>query len=363
MKKSIYLFSMLLFLLATATSCSDWGEEPELNFLELESADVSFDAFGGTRDIIVKSTDDVTASCGDSWCTTAVSGNKVTVTVSANGELLSRATVVTVISGVKKVQMPVTQSGVRIDFDRSPLILSGEAGDTTLLINAPVPVTVTSSTAWLVPSVTDTTLTLHVEDNPAFASRASTLTLTAGSFSVAVEVTQRGRKAWLPFDAYVGTWTFTHTISTLTSATMYYKQATAVASGGTALHVTLKAGMSTSSTFTFIMEYDSVTGTVNIPVQKVFEAGNNDVRLSGFDGGSVYFDIGNGGMTGAPVSGTLAKPVLAFTDNGKATGTNAPYVGFILWQVARDTGRGVGEYTTFGYFSTSRYTNITMTKQ
>ena len=72
MKKLIYLLSTLLSL-ATAVGCSDWGEEPDMNILELESANVSFDAFGGARDIIVKSTGDVTASCSDAWCTVAVS--------------------------------------------------------------------------------------------------------------------------------------------------------------------------------------------------------------------------------------------------------------------------------------------------
>ena len=362
MKKLIYLLSALLCL-TTAVGCSDWGEEPALNFLELESSNVSFDAFGGTGNIVVKSTDDVTATCGDAWCATAVSGNKVTVTVPAYSELLGRSTVVTVISGVKKVQVPVTQSGVQIDFDRSPLTLPGEAGDTTLLINAPVPFAVNSSATWLAPDVTGTALTLHAEENPAFADRASTLTLTAGSFSIAVKVTQRGKKAWLPFDAYAGTWTFIHTTGTLTSGATYSKQATVVASGTDTLHVTLEIGNTASSSFTFVMTYDQATGTVDIPVQKVFEAGNNDVNLSGFDGDYVYFGIGNGGMAGAPVSGTPAKPVLAFADNGKAIIAMAPYIGFVLWQVVRDTGENADEYVTFGDASTSRYTNITMKKQ
>jgi hypothetical protein len=352
MKKIIYAFPVLLCL-AAAVGCSDWGEEPALNILELESANVSFDAFGGSGDIVVKSTDNVTASCSEAWCATAVSGNKVTVTVPANGELLGRTTVVTVISGMKKVQVPVTQSGVLIDFDRSPLTLSGEAGDTTMLINAPVPLTVTSSATWLAPSITDAALTLRAEDNPAFTSRSSTLTLTAGSFSVAVEVTQRSRKAWLPFDAYVGTWTFIHTTGTLTTATQYSKQATAVASGDTALHVTLKVGTSGSSTFTFVMTYDPTTGTVNIPVQKLFKTTDNtDVSFFAFNGStSIRFA---GGMIGIPTGGTLAKPVLTFKDSEDST----TYIGLALILEPNSFYMGFGIAA-----STFRYTNITMKKQ
>ena len=352
MKKLIYLLSTLLSL-ATAVGCSDWGEEPDMNILELESANVSFDAFGGARDIIVKSTGDVTASCSDAWCTVAVSGNKVMVTVPPNGELLGRATVVTLISGAKKVQVPVAQSGVQIDFDRSPLTLSGGAGDTTLLINAPVPFTVASSATWLVSSHTDTTLTLQAEANPAFEDRSATLKVTAGSFSISVGVTQRARKAFLPFENYIGTWTFIHAAGTLTSGATYSKQATVVASGDTALHVTLKVGTPASSTFTFVMKYDPATGTVNIPAQKLFKTKDStDVSLFTFNRSSGFKFAG--GMTGTPTGGTLANPVLTFMDSESAT-TN---IGFILI-LEPDT-----FYMGFGIAaSTFRYTYITMKKQ
>jgi hypothetical protein len=330
--------------------CSDWGEEPGLNILELESANVSFDAFGGARDIIVKSMDSLTATCNASWCTTSVSGNKVSVTVPANEELLSRATVVTVISGVKKVQVPVMQSGVFIDFDRSPLTISGEAGDTTLVVNAPVPVKVSSSATWLVSSVSGATLKLQAEVNPTFDTRASTLTLTAGSFSISVEVTQQGKKAFLPFNAYTGAWTFTHTTGASASGSKYNKTAVVTAAGTDTLSVNLKAGTEASSTFTFIMTYDPATGTVHIPAQKVFESNGSDVSLFVFNGSAgIRF---SGGMTGKPVGGTPDKPVLAFKHSIDPT----EYMGFIL-VLAPDS-----EYTEFGNSSTSRYTNITMTK-
>jgi hypothetical protein len=361
MKKSIYLFSMLLSL-ALVAGCSDWGEEPELNILELESANVSFDAYGGAGDIVVKSAGGIAASSAATWCTAAVSGNKVTVTVPACGELLGRVTVVTVVSGVKKVQVPVMQSGTKIECNCPPLAISNKAYDTTLLFNAPVPVTVTSSDAWLVPDISGATLRIHAEANPTFAIREGTLTLSAGSFTLPITVTQQATNGKLSLTDYVGTWTFTHTFSTFMGGMQDDKTAIVAASEGDTLRVTISAGTAESATFTFFMNYSAATGKVNIPLQKVFEHGANNVLLSGYNGSKVNTTVGNGGLAGMPVDGTPANPVVAFTDN--LTGNKAyTYTGFVLWQTDKASGANVDEYTGFGYVSTSRYMNITMTKQ
>jgi hypothetical protein len=360
MKKSVYLFSVLLCLSAVA-ACSDWGEEPELNILELESADVSFNAFGGTGNIVVKSAGGVTAACDDSWCTLAVSENKVTVTVPANGELSERSTVVTVISGAKKVQVPVTQSGVQIELDRSLITLPGEASDTSLAVNAPIPLTATSSATWLVPSISGATLAFHAEANPDFIVREATVSVTAGSFTTSVVVAQQPRKA--PFDAYAGTWTFSHGINP-NLGTRYDKTAVIESEQYNAkLRVTLQAGTVTSSTFTFFMDYDPETGKVDLPVQKVFENGANSVILSGYDGFFVNYGVGTGGMTGTLV-GHATDPALTFADNGKDDGGMMDtYIGFVLWQITTVGGVSVEEYTGFGEPETSRYVNISMIKQ
>jgi hypothetical protein len=191
-----------------------------------------------------------------------------------------------------------------------------------------------------------------MEDNPTFDVRAATLTLTAGSFSISVEVTQQGKKAFLPFDNYIGTWTFIHTTGASASGSTYSKDAIVTASGKDTLSVNLKAGSAASSTFTFIMTYDPATGTVYIPAQKVFESNGSDVSLFVSNGSSGFKSTG--GMTGMPVSGTPAKPVLTFKDSVDSS----EYVGFILILAPNSL------YLGFGYtISTCRYTNITMTKQ
>jgi hypothetical protein len=361
MKKSVYLFSILLFLLATATGCSDKGEEPELNFLELESANVSFDSYGGEGDIVVKATAGVTASSAATWCTTTTSGNKVTVTVPLYEELLGRSTVVTLVSGGKKVLVPVTQSGLELKVESKTVELPGTASDTTLQINSPVQVTAQSNATWLTVNLTAANvLELHAAaNNASFAQRTAVVTLTAGPIEVAVTVIQKG--ALLTFNNCIGTWTLTHTIAAATTGTKYTKTAL-VTDGGGYLDVELKNGTTTSAgtMFYFAMDYDAGTGKVNILPQIIGVNGSNYIIIANFNGSSVYT---SGGLVGAPTGGTVNNPVLTFTDDG--TGSHVS-IGFILWQMDASTGALAGEYSGYGgspATSRSRYTNITMTKR
>jgi hypothetical protein len=357
MKKSVYLFSISLFLLATATGCSDWGEEPELSILELESANVSFDTFGGSGEIVVRSTAGVTASSAATWCVTTVSGNKVTVTVPPYGELLGRATVVTLVSGRKKVPVPVTQSGMELKIESKTVELPGTASDTTLQVNCPLPVTPQSSATWLVAGITaGNILELHATANDRYAPRAATVTLTGGDLTVAVTVTQKSSTARLTFNDCIGTWTFSSTTGTSSSGRT--SKTALVTDEGGYLKVALKNGSTPTSTvmFYFEMRYDATTGKVNIPAQKIHEDGGVDVILTGFNGGTgIVFD---GGMDGSPTGGTLAKPVLSFTSDGTAANATFSYIGFILIKLPNYIYIGFGSSD-----SITRYTNITMTKQ
>jgi hypothetical protein len=358
MKKLVYLFSMLLFLLATATGCSDWGEAPELNILELESANVSFDELGGTGEIVVKSTAGVTASSAATWCTATASGNKVTVTVPVYEELLGRSTMVTVVSGGKNVQVPVTQAGLEFKIGSTIVELPSTASDTALQVTCRLPVTVQSSSAtWLAVSLTaDKVLELHAValPNGNFGPRTATVTLTFGVFEAIITVNQQHI---LSFNEYLGTWTFTHTTAEATSGTKYNKRAF-VTNGGGYLDVELKNGTATTSAtmFHFTMDYNAITGRVNIPAQKVFENNGVDVILAGFNGSSNF--VTDGGLNGTPTSGTFARPVLTFTNDGTTSITAFSYIGFILIELPNYIYNGFGTAA-----SNNRYTNITMTKQ
>jgi hypothetical protein len=361
MKKSVYLFSISLFLLAVATGCSDRGEEPELNILELESANVSFGPYGGSGEIIVKSTaGGVTASSAATWCTATASGNKVTVTVPSYGELLGRATVVMLVSGGKKVQVPVMQSGLELKVESKAVEIPAIASDTTVQVSCPVPVTAQSSADWLIINVTaDNVLELHaIANDDSFAPRTATVTLTGGDLAATITVTQKGATAFLAFNDYLGTWTLSHANNFSETGNRYNKTALVTDSGTEdALLVTLKNGNSTL--FTFTMNYDAATGKVNIPFQEVVRSGSYLVALVTVTAGAYIHT--DGGLDGIATGGTYANPVLTFTDDGTG-GSASPYVGFVTWLFNATTGASHSQYTGFGTNS-SVFTFITMEKQ
>jgi hypothetical protein len=355
MKKSVYMFSMLLCLLAAATGCSDRGEEPELNILELESANVSFDTFGGAGEIVVKTTDGVTASSAATWCIAAASGNKVAVAVSAYEGLEARYTTITLVSGGKSLQVPVTQSGLEVVIERTAVQLPRTAGSATVKITCRYPITPPQSSAtWLTATLApDNVLEFHVTANPSFPPRTATVNFSIGSIEATITVYQKG----LPFtfDHCPGTWTFSHTVEASATGTRYNKTASVVASGDSLL-VTLRAGTSPTAApmFTFTMFYDPELETVTIPVQKVLETVDGDVFLYLSDGGS-RLTI-EGAMAGTPTGGTQTNPQLTFTN---ATG-NTTLMGFVLILEAD----AYYLYNAFGsgpqYY---KFTNIIMTKQ
>jgi hypothetical protein len=191
MRTSVYLLSIAL--LVAAAGCSDKGEAPGMNILELESADVSFGAEGGTRHIVVKSTGSVTAASAVTWCAVAAQGNRVEVTVPVNDSLLARSTAVTLISAGKMVQVPVLQSGVQIEVARSVAIDAREQ-DVVLPFKSSRPVIATTNVLWLsFPLIVGDRLVMHASANTFTVERTATVTITAvtaGLLEARITVTQ-----------------------------------------------------------------------------------------------------------------------------------------------------------------------------
>jgi hypothetical protein len=190
MRNLIYLLPAILCL-AALTACSDKGEDAGMNTLELESAGVSFDARGGTGSIIVKSTGGVTAVSDALWCTFTVWGSRVEVTVPAYNELSARATLLTLFSEGRKVQVPVMQSGVQIAVERF-ITLPPTENDLALPLHSAVqPVEVNSPALWLAAGMSGDNLILHASANSTERKRTATISLTAGPLTAQVTVTQQ----------------------------------------------------------------------------------------------------------------------------------------------------------------------------
>lgn len=198
MKKLLYLLPAVLCL-ATLAGCSDWGEDPGMNTLELESADVSFNALGGMGSIVVKSTgSSLVATTGDKWCAASVSGRTVDVLVTVNNALLARSTAITLVSGERKVVVPVTQSGVQIDIDRA-VTLPAAVGSTVVkpvdASGTPLSVRVNSpAPSWIEAAISGSDLVVQAtKSNETSTARTATLSLTAGPLTAQIKVTQEAR--------------------------------------------------------------------------------------------------------------------------------------------------------------------------
>jgi hypothetical protein len=187
--KTIHLFPAILGLLAAA-GCSDWGDDPGMNALEVETADVTFSAYGGTGSIVVKSAGGVTPASSATWCVVAGVGSRVEVTVPVNNDLLARAAAVTIRSGAQHVQVPVLQAGAQIEVERH-ITISAAGGATILPVHTPCPpVTASANATWLATSIVGDQLILNALPNTTAAARTATLSLTAGPLTAQVAVTQ-----------------------------------------------------------------------------------------------------------------------------------------------------------------------------
>lgn len=109
--KKLNILWMLIACLLFATSCSD-DDDSAATSLQVIKSDVSFTAIAATGSIEVQSTSAVTAASNQDWCTVAVSGNIITVSVPTYAGLVGRHAVIEIsdASGAK-ARVPVSQAG------------------------------------------------------------------------------------------------------------------------------------------------------------------------------------------------------------------------------------------------------------
>lgn len=109
--KKLNILWMLIGCLWFATSCSDDDDATTVS-LQVIKSDVTFTAVGATGTIEVQSTSAVTAVSDQDWCTVAVNGSVITVTVPTYTGLVGRNAVVEISDAIgSKARVPVSQSG------------------------------------------------------------------------------------------------------------------------------------------------------------------------------------------------------------------------------------------------------------
>lgn len=201
------MIKQLTIILLTALSLAGCQEElPKFAQIEAGKESLSFTQASDTRTVKVKTSHAWTAVSSGSWLTVSPDNGgagtyELTLTVAANTTTTARSAQVDIQVGHKISTIKVSQAQQDIlGLDRNSAVVAWPAGSVefTLATNI-ADYEVTSDAAWLKPSATksmkEETLLLAYGENQTYDARTATVTVSSGTLSSKVTVTQGGRGA------------------------------------------------------------------------------------------------------------------------------------------------------------------------
>lgn len=173
----------------------------EAKVLEVSPTQLEFTNEGGSAEITVFTNTDYSCNASSSWVSVSKSGDKVTVSVAANGSVASRSAVVTFSGeGVESRTVGISQTGEAKMMEVSPaqLAFDSDGGIGTINITSNVRVSVIASEEWVTVTMSSTRATVRVGSNTGMESRSATVTFSGeGVESRTVTITQSGVEAYL----------------------------------------------------------------------------------------------------------------------------------------------------------------------
>ncbi len=203
--KKIYSIIALTIGCLFMASCSSDDYTEKVNSVQVESAETTIAAIGGTATIQVKGTG-ISATSAASWLSVAVDGNTIVATATANPMRESRATHITVTASNGDQQLvSVVQYGLVLSLSDSEIDVNGSTHELTIATETTIPVTVTSNTEWITAvydaenNVINVTIKNNVDENP----REGSITVTGEGISETITISQGGIVLELEKDKYV----------------------------------------------------------------------------------------------------------------------------------------------------------------
>lgn len=153
--KKILSIIVLLAGVISFTSCSDSDSSySPVSTLTLASSDLLFESAGGTGSIVVNTSAALTAETSSQWLTLSVSGNTVSVAAQTNETVDGRSAKIVLRAGGDTTSVVATQKGMFLDFDNSPIVLTGNgAASHEIAVSHSLPIQVKSLSDWITPSV------------------------------------------------------------------------------------------------------------------------------------------------------------------------------------------------------------------
>lgn len=195
---TIFLTALLL------TGCQE--ELPHSTQIEAGKESLSFTQTGSTRTVTIKTSHAWTAVSSGSWLTVSpekggAGTHELTLTAAPNKTTSARTAQVDIQVGHKISTIKVSQAQQdALGLDRNSAVVAWTAGslEFTLASNM-ADYEIESDATWLQPSslkaMKEETLVLTYEENKSYESRTATVTVSSGTLSSKVTVTQGGRGA------------------------------------------------------------------------------------------------------------------------------------------------------------------------
>ncbi len=132
MKKIFSLICMSVFALSFVACSNDdevGAEYNRISTISVVKSDVLFTANAGTGAVVVKADGPITFSCASEWCkAVALNDSTLEVSVENNEDNNSRASLLTIKSGVDSVNVTVQQQGFYFQSDMGTALACSDAG-------------------------------------------------------------------------------------------------------------------------------------------------------------------------------------------------------------------------------------------
>lgn len=197
--KKVFSLIVLLTGVMAFTSCSDDDATyTPIHPLEVTSADLFFEATGGTGSIVVNTEEELTAETTSPWISLAASGNTVTVTAEENASRENRsARIVLTAADGATTNVTATQQGVVFYLNGSNKyeVASG-ASTLTVSLRSSVPVTVSSLASWITAEYNeeDQEITMAIAANQSNDPRTGQVVIAAAGLEEIITIEQKGSR-------------------------------------------------------------------------------------------------------------------------------------------------------------------------
>lgn len=196
-----------------AFACTDnnGNDEAAAAPIRIVESDKTYQSQGDSGTITFEADGPVSVSTDQIWCSATLSGNKVTVTVDANHDVLTRSANVVFTLGDYTTKVNILQEGVVFAFfpEGYSYTLEWESGnEVRLLLDAQDEVTVTDCPSWLDTTVEDNYLVVKTNSNN--YTNIKTGDVAFKMYDIAKKITVTQLQRLLEYDEYIGTWNMTY---------------------------------------------------------------------------------------------------------------------------------------------------------